>query len=66
MTDDSARRDIHNRFRVCGGVDHNALFIAETLDVSPLQARELILRHGNDNATLNREAKKLKLELRDH
>lgn len=39
-----------------------ALELAETTDLSPKQARELIARHGNDRDALMKAAKNFKAE----
>jgi hypothetical protein len=43
-------------------LDDEALHLAETTDLSPNQARELILRHGNDHKKLMELAKIFKAE----
>lgn len=39
--------------------DHEVQYFAQANRISPDQVRELIGKHGNDRATLEREARKL-------
>jgi hypothetical protein len=42
--------------------DEKALRLAETTDVSPNQAKELMRKHGKDSAKVEKEAKNFKAE----
>ena len=42
--------------------EKKAMRLAETTDVSPNQARELIRKHGKDNPKVEKEAKNFKAE----
>ena len=48
--------------RVVEGQEFEVQHLAETTDLSPNQARELLRRHGNDWPKLMDEAKKFKAE----
>ena len=43
-------------------VEEKAMRLAETTDVSPLQARELMRKHGKDSPKVAAEAKNFKAE----
>lgn len=43
-------------------VDKDALHLAETTDVSPRQAKELLEKHGGDRKKAAKEAKNFKAE----
>ncbi len=60
MADDPNKRGAGDRIRVAAGEDHEVRYFAEKHGITPDQARELIRQHGNDRATLDREAGKLK------
>jgi hypothetical protein len=59
MDDDKSKTDNRDRGKIAGGEDYEVQYLAETMDISVNQARELIRQHGNDRATLEREARKL-------
>lgn len=59
MTDDKSKTDNRDRNKVAVEEDYEVQHLAEKMDISVNQARELIKRHGHDRATLEREAKKL-------
>ena len=61
MADDRAKKS-KKRSRVAKGEDHEVQHLAETTDLSPNQARELLRRHGNDWPKLREEAKIFKAE----
>jgi len=61
MADDKAKQP-QKRSRVAKGEDHEVQHLAETTDLSPNQARELLRRHGNDWAKLKEAAKIFKAE----
>ncbi|MER9236585.1 hypothetical protein NKI56_31985 [Mesorhizobium sp. M0622] len=42
--------------------DKEALHLAETTDVSPKQAKDLIRKHGKDSPKVEKEAKNFKAE----
>jgi len=50
------------RGRSLKGEDFEVKHLAETTDLSPDQARELLRRHGNDWRKLEEEAKTFKAE----
>ena len=50
------------RSRVKQGEDFEVQHLAETTDLSPKQARELLRKHGNDWRKLEEEAKSFKAE----
>lgn len=58
MADDKSKTDNRDRSKVAGGEDYEVQYLAEKMDISVNQARELIRQHGNDRVTLAREAKK--------
>ena len=43
-------------------VDKKALHLAETADVSPKQAKDLMRKHGKDSPKVEKEAKNFKAE----
>jgi hypothetical protein len=61
MADDKSKRP-QKRSRVAKGEDHEVQHLAETTDLSPNQARELLRRHGNDWPKLKEAAKIFKAE----
>lgn len=60
MADDPGKKDFRDRTRVAGEQDHEVDYFASAHGLSRDQVRELIDRFGNDRATLEREARKLK------
>lgn len=50
------------RSRIAKGEDFEVQHLAETSDLSPSQARELLRRHGNDWPKLKEIAKTFKAE----
>ena len=61
MANDKSRRP-RKRSRVAKGEDFEVQHLAETTDLSPLQARELLRRHGNDWRKLDEAAKTFKAD----
>ncbi|MDG4877681.1 DUF3606 domain-containing protein [Mesorhizobium sp. WSM4935] len=59
MADDKSKRDFRDRDRVSANDDYEVGYFAKKLGLTPQQVRELIREHGNDRATLEREAKAL-------
>ena len=60
MADNPDKKDSRDRNRVAGGQDHEVDYFASQHGLSREQVRDLIARFGNDRATLEREARKLK------
>ena len=60
MTTDKPKA--RRRSRVAKGEDFEVQHLAETTDLSPNQARELLRRHGNDWRKLKEVAKTFKAE----
>jgi hypothetical protein len=60
MADDKSKRDVRDRNRVSADEDYEVRYFAEKAGITPQQVRDLISKHGNDRATLEREAKALK------
>ncbi|AZO08595.1 MULTISPECIES: DUF3606 domain-containing protein [unclassified Mesorhizobium] len=59
MADDKSKRDFHDRDRVSGDEQYEVAYFARKFQLTIPEARELISKHGNDRATLEREAKAL-------
>ena len=59
MADDKTKQDGRDRSRVAGDEAYEVQHFAERHGISREKARELIERHGNDRATLDREASKI-------
>lgn len=61
---DPDRSDLSDAFTTkdSEGDEADVLYLAENTDLSPLQARELIRRFGNDRDRLLREARTFKAE----
>ncbi|MDW6020221.1 DUF3606 domain-containing protein [Mesorhizobium sp. BAC0120] len=59
MADDKTKKDRRDRDRVAADEDYELRYFAESTGISVDQARQLIQKHGNDRATLEREAKRL-------
>jgi hypothetical protein len=59
MADDKSKRGGRDRSQVAGDEEYEVHYLAREAGISSQQARELISKHGNDRATLMREAKKL-------
>jgi len=59
MSDDPNKKGYQDRSRVAADQDHEVQYFAQANRISPEQVRELIEKHGNDRATLEREASKL-------
>ncbi|RWN01042.1 MAG: DUF3606 domain-containing protein [Mesorhizobium sp.] len=57
MADDKSKRDFRDRNRVSANDDYEVGYFAKKVGLTPQQVRELIREHGNDRATLEREAK---------
>jgi hypothetical protein len=62
MAKDQAGTKAKRRSRVAKGEDFEVQHLAETSDLSPNQARELLRRHGNDWKKLEEVAKTFKAE----
>lgn len=60
MSDDKSKTGYQDRDRVNGSEPYEVEYFARNNGVTAAQTRELIKQHGNDRATLEREAKKLK------
>lgn len=60
MADDPSKTDGRDRSRVSGSEDYEVEDFARHMGITNDQVRELIKQHGNDRATLEREAVKLK------
>ncbi|TJV19711.1 DUF3606 domain-containing protein [Mesorhizobium sp.] len=60
MVDDKSKRDFRDRDRVSADEDYEVEYFAKTAGITPQQTRELIARHGNDRATLEAQARRLK------
>jgi hypothetical protein len=60
--DDHRHPKARRRSRVAKGEDFEVQHLAETTDLSPNQARELLRRHGNDWRKLKEVAKTFKAE----
>jgi len=61
MANDETKRP-RRRSRVAKGEDFEVEHLAETTDLSPIQARELLRRHGNDWRKLDEAAKTFKAD----
>lgn len=59
MADDKSKRDFRDRDRVSADEDYEVEYFAQKVGITPPQVRELIAKHGNNRATLEREAKAL-------
>ncbi|RWM19662.1 MAG: DUF3606 domain-containing protein [Mesorhizobium sp.] len=57
MADDKTKRDFRDRDRVSADEDYEVEYFAKKVGLTVQQVRELIKKHGNDRATLEREAK---------
>ena len=60
MADDKSKRGGGDRSRVSGSEEYEVDYFAKKHGLSPDQVRALIKAHGNDRATLEVEARKLK------
>jgi hypothetical protein len=60
MTDDRTKKDKRDRNRVAADEGYEVEYLVEKTGITRSQALGLIQAHGNDRATLMREAKKLK------
>jgi hypothetical protein len=60
MADDKTKRDFRDRDRVSADEDYEVQYFAEQAGITTEQVRELIKRHGNERATPEFEAKKLR------
>ncbi|TPK38717.1 DUF3606 domain-containing protein [Mesorhizobium sp. B2-5-3] len=60
MADDKSKRDFRDRNRVSADEDYEVRYFAEQAGITAEQVRQLIKRHGNERATLELEAKKLR------
>ena len=59
MADDKSKRDFRDRDRVSADEDYEVEYFANKVGITPQQVRDLIAKHGNSRATLEREAKAL-------
>jgi hypothetical protein len=59
MADDKTKKDERDRGRVAADEGYEIEYLAETTGITRTQAIALIQKHGNDRATLLREARKL-------
>ncbi|RUV30169.1 MAG: DUF3606 domain-containing protein [Mesorhizobium sp.] len=59
MADDKTKRDFRDRNRVSADEDYEVDHFAKSNGITPEQVRDLIRRHGNERATLEREAKRM-------
>jgi hypothetical protein len=62
MVDDRTKAGGQQQASITTDLDDEAIHLAETTDLSPNQARELIRRHGNDRKKLMEIAKTFKAE----
>ncbi len=62
MTEEKAEDAKKPRRRPLKGEDFEVKHLAETTDLSPTQARELLRRHGNDWRKIEEVAKSYKTE----
>jgi hypothetical protein len=60
MADDPTKRGAADRSRVAGGEEYEVDYFARKHGLTKDQAHDLIKKHGNDRATLDAEAEKLK------
>jgi hypothetical protein len=60
VADDKNNRGEPDRSRVSGSEGYEVSYFAKKHEITTEQARDLISRFGNDRATLDREAEKLK------
>jgi hypothetical protein len=59
MADDKSERDFHDRNRISADEDYEVEYFARKVGLTTQQVRELIKKHGDDRAKLEREAKAL-------
>ncbi|AZO58574.1 MAG: DUF3606 domain-containing protein [Mesorhizobium sp.] len=57
MADDTTKRDFRDRGRVSGDEQYEVAHFARKFQLTIPEARDLIKKHGNDRATLEREAR---------
>jgi hypothetical protein len=62
MADEKTKSGGPHQASMTDDLEAEALHLAETTDLSPNQARELIRRHGNDRKKLMELAKTFKAE----
>jgi hypothetical protein len=60
MADDRTNVGNQDRRRVAGGEGYEVEYFAQKHGITPQEARNLIRQHGNDRATLDAEAERLK------
>jgi len=60
--DEMAKKKTAEGGRLAAGQELEVQHLAETTDLSPNQARELLKRHGNDWEKIREEAKTFKAE----
>ncbi|MER9625707.1 DUF3606 domain-containing protein [Mesorhizobium sp. M0222] len=59
MPDDKSKTDNRDRSRVSGDEEYEVGYLASKFGLSIPDVRQLIMKHGNDRDTLEREAKVL-------
>lgn len=59
VADNKQDRGEPDRSRVAAGEHCEIEYLARKTGITPAQARELVRKHGNDHATLEREAARL-------
>lgn len=59
MPDDKSKTDDRDRSRVSGDEEYEVGYLASKFGLSIPDVRQLIVKHGNDRDTLEREAKAL-------
>jgi len=60
MADDKTHVGEPDRSRVSGSEDYEVRYFADQNGITMDQARDLIVRHGNDREALNAAARRLK------
>lgn len=60
MADDPQKKDYRDRDRVAGDQEHEVRYFAEKNKISEDQVHDLIKKHGNMRADLEREARTLR------
>ena len=59
MADDKTKKDERDRSRLAADEGYEIEYLAEKTGITRTQAIALMQKHGNDRATLVREARKL-------
>lgn len=60
MADDTTKTGSDDRRQVAGGEGYEVEYFAQKHGITQEQAKDLISRHGNDRATLDAAAERLK------